>query len=1252
MQKTKKHLSIFILLCVFVASLALPVMAENTNVLKNGSFEEVAGGMPTNWSLDGAKIGDGFEVVTEGAAEGKNAIRFTSTGNNIYVAAMANVVGGTDYTFSAMLKTKGSGTPAIKLTYQRPNGKGSHEIIEEKWNNFSTKRRNVWEQVTYTSKAPTDATRVILMVRLLNSGECFWDDVKLTGAAADTDAAASSTTPTAGSSAALTAPADNKYEQAETDAVQTISATVEENGTFNLLQNGDFETVSSSGLPTGWALTGGAVYSEAMTAKGDAPSGENFLRFFGDSSSIYVSTIITNVIAEETYHFSAYIRKMAGTKGTPQISLIHQKPSGNSHATIETIYENFSVKEDTWEKVEKDVEIPAETTRTIILVRLIGGGELHWDNIKFVGNMVGNTGFSVLFRNMLAEEAKTSQTVTKELGDPNEESEPFPGQPDNILENGSFDENNGKTITSWSISDAHSSYGSIVPGGGHDGGDAIRLQVPTTDGLKNPFYKQNVKIVGGAEYQVSFWYKIPEGVTGSPAIKLEYFMDSSLPGAGSCGEKYVSPSAIKDGQWHRAHLKVYPPTNAAELSVLARLMQNAEGQPTETCIDDVAIYMTAPPSAMTLNTEQIFFYNDTLDKTATFKGNVNLSYFPELSNAMFDFQVYRQDKLVWETKDVMADAGTASAVFPLSVLTEWEKPYCVKATMYNADGTVADVQTQNIYVYARPEYLGADGIFSKDGEPFYPVLGYHVWESGYQKAAEAGINLVQMGAFGKDVEAAVNALDCAEEAGIKGFICLYNGMKPAGHESNIDSTIALLSDERIVNHPALYGYCVMDEVYLNIAEPEPVMEASFRLIRALDPKHPIVTMEAVSNYYADCAKFVDTLFIDPYSAAQLKNASISSDRARAAVNYLKPVYAVLETYYTTHGRWPSPEDARNNNYQALIAGADAVGYFSISDADIDPETGKNSVAIWDARDGGALYNALREYGTREKQITYDHFVFNKSPEFNEFRGDEYWYSSWVADGSVYMVVLGMKLDQKKEVCIPLESFAGDVKIGAYTAEVIAGRSAETIRGNGTFDMTVNGIEAVLYKITPDEPVDFSPLGITKFEDLENHNWARQQIAHLDSLGIVDGRSDWEYAPAENITRAEFAAFLVRTLGLTSDSTENFADIDKNHPYAKEIAIGRANGILNGIGDNLYNPEATITRQDMMTIISRGMNLSGSADLSAFSDADAVADYAAEHVSAMVASGLIQGNADGTINPLGNTTRAEAAVIMERILAQK
>ncbi|MBE7063694.1 MAG: S-layer homology domain-containing protein, partial [Ruminococcaceae bacterium] len=105
------------------------------------------------------------------------------------------------------------------------------------------------------------------------------------------------------------------------------------------------------------------------------------------------------------------------------------------------------------------------------------------------------------------------------------------------------------------------------------------------------------------------------------------------------------------------------------------------------------------------------------------------------------------------------------------------------------------------------------------------------------------------------------------------------------------------------------------------------------------------------------------------------------------------------------------------------------------------------------------------------------------------------------------------------------------------------------------------------------------------------------------------------------------------------------------PYAAEIAIGRALGILKGTGDDLYNPNAEISRQDLMVICARGMRAvkaleeGGNMD---FSDTEAIADYAVLDIAAVVRAGIVRGNADGTLNPLGNTTRAEAAVIMDRI----
>ncbi|MBR2878821.1 MAG: S-layer homology domain-containing protein [Clostridia bacterium] len=134
---------------------------------------------------------------------------------------------------------------------------------------------------------------------------------------------------------------------------------------------------------------------------------------------------------------------------------------------------------------------------------------------------------------------------------------------------------------------------------------------------------------------------------------------------------------------------------------------------------------------------------------------------------------------------------------------------------------------------------------------------------------------------------------------------------------------------------------------------------------------------------------------------------------------------------------------------------------------------------------------------------------------------------------------------------------------------------------------------------------------------------------------------------------------MNTLGISdTNGVTQFDDVDKNAFYADAILAGRKAGILLGSGGGVYNPEEGISRQDAMTICARGMKMLemiGVADssriLSSFTDNGIIADYAAEHIASMVDEEIVKGNPDGTVNPLGNITRAEAAVIMGRILNQ-
>ena len=94
-------------------------------------------------------------------------------------------------------------------------------------------------------------------------------------------------------------------------------------------------------------------------------------------------------------------------------------------------------------------------------------------------------------------------------------------------------------------------------------------------------------------------------------------------------------------------------------------------------------------------------------------------------------------------------------------------------------------------------------------------------------------------------------------------------------------------------------------------------------------------------------------------------------------------------------------------------------------------------------------------------------------------------------------------------------------------------------------------------------------------------------------------------------------------------------------------------ITTGYADGTFRPEGRITRQQLAAILFRyteyrGADTAGRTDLSRFSDSAAVADYAREALAWAVSAGLLQGRSDGTLNPSGSATRAQTAVILQRL----
>lgn len=170
---------------------------------------------------------------------------------------------------------------------------------------------------------------------------------------------------------------------------------------------------------------------------------------------------------------------------------------------------------------------------------------------------------------------------------------------------------------------------------------------------------------------------------------------------------------------------------------------------------------------------------------------------------------------------------------------------------------------------------------------------------------------------------------------------------------------------------------------------------------------------------------------------------------------------------------------------------------------------------------------------------------------------------------------------------------------------------------------------------------------------EKYDWAFQEIDYLANTGIVSGTGNLIFSPSHMLSRADFVLMLYRAYDMEKYIVgDQFSDVPDDAYYADALRAARALGIATGDQDNRFYPNRALTRQDAMVLLKRTLERTNlrftPGDLSAFSDADEVAAYAAESVAALAKAGVIHGK-DNKICPNAQVTRAEMAVMLYRAL---
>jgi len=989
------------------------------------------------------------------------------------------------------------------------------------------------------------------------------------------------------------------------------------------IKNGDFEVLGKDLIPVGWSSKNGAVGNGLAIETTDTPAGNgNALKIAPVGTAIYVSQPVKTLIPGKQYTFSAKLRILENEEQRTAVKFEF------TDAAADSFWLKFSKSDaETWTEITHTFVYPEAATRLSVMLRNTStGGEILWDDISLIGP--GDAA-------VVEESVKLAAAEEDIYVD-------MPAFATELLTNESMEDTEGASFQNWKSSDT-----TLITASEEEARNG-KKSMKMTWASGNPYIVQRVDdVTPGATYQASFWYKIESTGTVKPGFKIEWYKT-----AGDGSAEYINgvwvkeaPVQVKTDGWQRYTMHFTVPSGCEYLSYYIRLYTGG------VCyFDDASLYMIeeAPVYAAYLSTDQVFYYSDMERGTAS--ARANLEKFPATSAIAFSLSG-AEGVLCEEVVSLDAE-GCARFCFDVALLSESAegeapKAHTLSAACVNAEGETLGSVEQTVLRYPRPQLLQKDGtIVLENGEPFYPVFAYHVKAKDLSRVGEVGINTVR--SYGANAAALKEYLDEADKYGIKVLISLYPNMKPAGHPDNVENTTEVIT--ALKDHPALLAWMVMDEVFSYFPDRTDLLYDSYTLIRKLDMKHPVYMLQNSTSQFEMIAKYTDILAFDPYPSIKENLAQTVAEDTRMAVEatrFEKPVWCLNKAYTLTaepnekERPLPTITEERNLWYQALFAGAQAIGFFSFSDSIQDPETPLYDTPLWEG---------LCNFSKAEMGESYNYFFKGAYPVFADGRGEDAWYSAYVKDGKLRLLVLN-RHESETTVTIPLKNDSGTITVGDFTAEAIYGGSG-AVTGNGSLAVTLPQSAVVVYEITTPEPVDFSELNATKFRDLETHTWAADSVRELENKGIITGVTPVSYAPGIRITRGDFAMFLINTLGLTAETAGNFADVKPEYHFAEAIATGKALGILNGIGDNRFDPFAEISRQDLMAICARGMRIQKEplegADISGFPDSALIAEYAAADIAAMVHLGIVRGNADGTINPRGNATRAEAAVIMDRI----
>ncbi len=180
----------------------------------------------------------------------------------------------------------------------------------------------------------------------------------------------------------------------------------------------------------------------------------------------------------------------------------------------------------------------------------------------------------------------------------------------------------------------------------------------------------------------------------------------------------------------------------------------------------------------------------------------------------------------------------------------------------------------------------------------------------------------------------------------------------------------------------------------------------------------------------------------------------------------------------------------------------------------------------------------------------------------------------------------------------------------------------------------------------------------RFNDVASGAWYEGVVSFIAARGITDGVGNGSFGPGMTLTRGQFITMLLRAYGISPDANPagNFSDAGNTY-YTGYIAAAKRLGVSDGAGDNRFEPERAITRQEMFKLLYGALRAidklpqgSSGKTLSDFTDAGQLESWAVESMTYLVRTGVVGGNA-GRLTPASTATRAEMAQVLYNLLGR-